>query len=567
MVPGEQPDDYTRWNEAIVAYVTATARPGDPVYLSIDQELADELREQLEQRSGRPVADLVRAVRQRMLIGGEFLLERVVGTDRAGAPLGVAFLATMVMAAAQMGGDDARNIASNDYFTKFNTLFALVPAGNGRPDGLRKYGEEALWISWNDWLCAQGLSPSARGGEGPQRYINYPISQALLRGTDRDHLVRIFAERRWAADTDPVTLMALLRRQGALVTVHLGELLKDASPRAGAIADVIHAVFTAYGDRQPGSRARRRGGFAGLVRSEAPLGETRYAVMPGMPRHGSFAAQQVLVRGVAVALRASRAGWYQPIGDVSAAELDDGTEYPLVGATRDAIRLPQRDYWICVPDPEAPETGDWGSWGRVTLGEPFLILCRDGIREDLYRLRDEHLIRWSAERPLDDYPGWHEFDGCQIVSNLWDAVTLKDPTLQEALRPQARMGIVFGGGIRLGGQRWLAGHGPQIRVVAFENDAELVIHAGDADGPVISAQHVRTNQPIELRWPRAGAYWVRANVLGTITERALEIVHADGLSLTEDVPPLWLELADVRLSGAWLVPHDPSDDDAAPGPA
>lgn len=544
-----QLDDYERWNQAIIEHVIAAAMPGDPVYLSIDQATTAEIREHVEQRSDAPITDLVTAVRQRVLAGDTFRLRRVAGADRTGRPLGVAFLATMVMAAAQMGGDDARNIAAKDYFTHFRALFALPPAGGGRPDGL--CDEEALWLAWNTWLHEQGFVSSARAGEGAQRYINYPISQALLRGTDRDRLVKIFADSNWAADTDAGTLVALVRRQHAKLTVHLGELVSDTSPRARAIADVIHAVFAAHSDRQIDNRERRRGSFAGLVRSETLLGETSYAVMPRMPRHGSFAARHVLVRGTAVALHTGRRGWYQPIGNVTAAELDTGTEYPLDGISRDVIRLPMRDYWICVPDPEAPEIGDWGSWGHASLGEPFLILCRDSVREDLYRLRDERLLEWTIERPLENYPGWHEFDGCLVISSLWDAVKLADPTLQEALRPQERTSIILSGGIRLGGQRWLASHGPQISVAAFDGQTELTIAAADRSH-VISTRQVPTNQPITHAWQRAGVYRVSANTHGTITERIIEIIDIDGLRMATHVPALWRDLPGARLAGAWV---------------
>ena len=59
------------------------------------------------------------------------------------------------------------------------------------------YGQRldvALWLAWNDWLLTSGWEPTATHGGPNTKYINFPISQALLRDGDRDRLAHLYRD-------------------------------------------------------------------------------------------------------------------------------------------------------------------------------------------------------------------------------------------------------------------------------------------------------------------------------------------------------------------------------------
>ena len=43
-------------------------------------------------------------------------------------------------------------------------------------------------MAWNAFVSSVGCLPTARAGEGPWKFISYPISQTLLREGDKDRL-------------------------------------------------------------------------------------------------------------------------------------------------------------------------------------------------------------------------------------------------------------------------------------------------------------------------------------------------------------------------------------------
>jgi hypothetical protein len=105
-------------------------------------------------------------------------------------------------------------------------------------------------------------------------------------------------------------------------------------------------------------------------------------------------------------LRPMREGWYEPTGCVTEESLAKGVRQQLEGLARvDAIELPQRPFWMLVPEPEDPSSGLFASWGPPRLGEPFILLAQESLIPDLQLLKDENLVDWEGDlRPT--IPGW-----------------------------------------------------------------------------------------------------------------------------------------------------------------
>src|SRR5262249_42532244 len=128
--------------------------------------------------------------------GGGFDLTRISGYDRDGLPRCVGFLSAMVLAAHDMGDDTAAG--ELNYFYRLRRGFNPRSEEHGMPNWLTDaYGqrlEESLWLSWNDWLLANGWESTAVHGNPNTKYINFPISQALLRDGDRERLANLYRD-------------------------------------------------------------------------------------------------------------------------------------------------------------------------------------------------------------------------------------------------------------------------------------------------------------------------------------------------------------------------------------
>ncbi len=193
---------YIQWNSAITKNLLMGSVPGEPVYLSVDEDFvnstaANYLQDKLE---AAPLEDLLFAVRQRCIgTDRKVNLSNCLGRTKQGNCLAVGFLSVMVLAAFEMGKVEGQG--THAYFNNLRRLLGFEAASEeqARPPGMRisqttaLAPEEGLWEDWNYWLKMLAYIPTATPGAGPTRYIRYPISQTLLRGADTHSLRRFFA--------------------------------------------------------------------------------------------------------------------------------------------------------------------------------------------------------------------------------------------------------------------------------------------------------------------------------------------------------------------------------------
>lgn len=572
---------YDEWNDALRAYFVAGVPQGSPVYLSVDEEAlvsAGRLLSATEPHAVEPaeggfVQDFCRAVRQRVVdANGRVLLGAIRGHDGNGSPRALAFLSATVLAASRMA--DEGDVSEINYFTRLHGVLGLSQnPGRTRPPGM-EFGasaEEPLWKEWNLWLQENGILPSARPGDSlPKRYINYPLSQALLRRADKDKLRELFRYQRWTSDWDAETVLGRVRHEAGHLTQHLQQVLASGGQRLRALAEAIyeehaswreapHLSATAAVHRESASSTIL---MAGLYRTENPIsGQVDYYLYPRQRRGQQAEGRGVTLERAVHQLAPDRPGWLLPIGPLGVATLDDGLRLPIEppGETYTLV-LPQRSFWVLVPDPENADSGVYASWEAPSLGTPFLLLCRRHILSDLTRLRDERLIEWSGE-PVPAFSGeeWVEVRHCMVVSESWQGVFPQDRDLYEALRPTQSLAIGLAGGLRVSGVRgWLDGHGPEIAVYGFHREADVrVVRA--SDGLVLLDEPRTTSTPFALTWPAAGDYSIHATCGDETALRLVKIVAWDELQVAPIEQPEGTVVAGRRISGATIATIMPEE--------
>ena len=536
--------NYREWNQALIFYFTTGLPRGKRVYLSVDNEILEQIGQKFNQKieDSNWSDDFHRAVREEVVAQGRVNLGKLQGRNLDGLPQGVAFLGAMVLAANEMV--DEEEISQENYFKRLRAVLGLPTAQNGRPLGIKfgKQGEEPLWEDWNLWLMANGFMPSAyRGRGGRTTYINYPISQSLLRRTDKNRLVQLFNEKQWTAQWDAMTLFACVRREAQRLSTHLNQFLTDNRERYEAVAESIHEVYQQWqAEGRPAViraevRNWSRNIFAGLYRTEDPFfGDVNYYPYPKKVRGWELNTIKIQYEEGDQQLIDERPGWYLPLEfSLSVSELERGAQYPItLQSDLDSLVLPSRDFWILVPDPDDTDTGVYASWGQPSLGTKFILLCKKELLPDINRLRDERLIEWSGEpQPVFNDSNWVELHQCMVISLAWNGVFISNQELKDALQPNVCLSISFSGGLRVPQQNaWLEGHSPQVTIFGFYPTVTLQI-TRLLDNLSIIERSQTTNTPTTINFPSSGDYVVKATCAGESTERLVKIVDWSWLGI------------------------------------
>lgn len=537
--------NYYDWNQAIYQYITAGLPPGSRVFLSIDNEAlvnAGRLLNPVPPPSER-VNDFLRAVRARYVSGRRIRNITPLGDEANKVPSYLSFLAATVLAAYRMGEEE--DVSQTNYFTRLNEVFGF-PDRHGRLNGLETGKEETLWKHWANWLTQRGYFPTAEAGEGTRKFTNYPISQTLLRQADREALWRHFTERRWSRTLDEGVVVTRVLREQSYLSSHLRQLLSDQTMRKTRQQGLYQAIYDVYdlwansgagstGDyRHVVSAGQARNLVAGLYRTFNRFrGELEYALFPQQARRLQVDQTQVTQNDQTYDLTPLRSGWYQPLGDISAPDLNGGLKLDIKGTEElDKLVLPTRDFWILMPDPDDPDSGIYASWGKLAIGTPFIILCKPELQTQLEQLKAQGLIQWRAD-PLPAWAGepWLEFEDVMVVSDGWGAVIFGNNDLLESLQPGSSVGISLSGGLRADQGGWLVGYGPAVTINAFDSQADLTIVDPISEQELRSFQDVKTNEPFQPDWPsEVGNYLLRITARSGEAERFVTLHDWESLS-------------------------------------
>ncbi|MEF2279902.1 hypothetical protein V3W47_16535 [Deinococcus sp. YIM 134068] len=552
--------NYQAWNTALLEHATHGAPLGSTVYLEVSDETLNRIGVQWW---GPPPpgsswrADFLGAVHKNSIYEARVCCDWMAASDPQGRPVGVAFLAAMVLAASNMATDAAGQLHEKNYFKRLAAVLGVPPSPQGRPPGLPTGAEEPLWQAWVAYLRGRGLDSTARGGEGAQRFIAYPISQCLIAEGQKQRLRRLFAERGYPAGWDGETLASRLRADGEL-TKKLAELLSRTGAAAEDVHDALQGVlqdFHASGgsaDVTESTGVGPRQLVAGLYRGEHwRTGEPEYQLFPRQPRGVRLTRMAVQFPGGAEVLDLERPGYYRPVGEVTLAELTRGVRLEVAGNPFvDALVLPARDYWLLRRDPDAE--GMFASLGTPGVGEHLLLLVRDTLLPDLRRFQEEGLVAWTGQ-PDALGEGWVEVRDLMVIGNHWSEVPAGQArALHEALRPPGGVSIHLEGGART--QRagaYLAGAGPDVRVMSFSLDAHLTVCR---DGEEVFAAGVTPGEVLSLPLDSPGTFELSAESRGQHAVRTLTVVPWEELRAAP-VPPERREGMEVngrRIWGAYV---------------
>ena len=559
---------YDEWNKAIAEYFVSGLPSGATVYLSVDEAALMDIGARFEQSEidhVNWVEDFTEAVRSKCVLGDKVFLPQSSGYQSDQIPRCVAFLAAMVLAAHYMIGEETEDetILQTNFFTRLRQVLGLSDEEGGRPDGLQQTGiEENLWQIWNRWLIGNGWLHSAEHGQTTySRYINYPLSQALLREADKEVIEFLFRERERVAMLSRVwdrdTVGSWVRKQ-QFSSKHLRELIQESDfRRYEAITDAIYDLYISIDwdqemETEPGARSiSQRRLTAHLYREENPItGSIDYHLYPRQLRQFSGGPLEVIHNSQTRLLREERQGWFMPLWPVEPA---GGVFYEVRGHPQiKELVLPERDFWILVRDPENDASGIFAGWKPPGLGETFLLLCRKEYAEQMASFKQEDLLEWDHDFPVDDE--WIEYRECMIISPSWDGIIPQHQDLYDALKPSASATISLKGGLRMSNQGgWLEGYAPEIEVTAFDDSVELKILDPSCLSEPIMESIINTNQPISCPILGYGDYLLEVySSRKLVTRRVLRVLAWDSLECHQPKQPFDVNVGTFILCGATI---------------
>lgn len=566
---------YDEWNKAIAEYFSNGLPIGTPVYLSVDEEAIEDIGTQFNLNKSDEASwgeDFINAVHIQSVKSDRIYLNLISHSHQAKLPAYIAFLAAMVLAAYQMVNEESEDeiISEINYFKRLRQVLGLPEDEDGRPLGLTPPGvEELLWKQWNQWLLQKGLHPSAGRGSGSHKFINYPLSQTLLRAGDKERLESLFRREERAHKLsrawDSNRLDAWLRLHGVhSLTKHLKRLLEETDPRRqDAVLDAVYEVYTSLDWEQDGptpSSQRlitRRKLTAGLYRVENPItGAISYHLYSRQPRRWQGGKLEVIKDGKAYSLREERPGWFLPFVEWQES-LSGGAAYEVRGdAQVKEIALPEESFWVLVMDPDNDGSGVLANWRMPGLGEKFLLVCRTEYAEQMEMLKQAELINW-ADKPFALYginDGWVEYRECLILSANWDEVIpqpeYKD--LCDALRPSVSATLAFIGGLRVPHLRaWLEGYVPKVSLLTFDSNLMLeVLDLANPEEP-IESWPINDDKPIDLDFLEPGDYVLQAYTgAKIISHQILRILSWESLEVFQPKRNFNVTIGEYALQGA-----------------
>jgi hypothetical protein len=279
----------------------------------------------------------------------------------------------------------------------------------------------------------------------------------------------------------------------------------------------------------------------------------------------------IVIDGVSTTLqKGDLEGWYLPIFEypISSEMLNQGTTYPITRSPSNDIStclvLDKRDFWILTPDPDCPESGIYASFGKVSLGQTFILLCRKELVGLVERLQSEQLLRFNlCAEAFENNPDWVEFQQCMILSEDWEGVDLgiDGKQLKEALQPAATVEICLTGGLRVPHlNAWLIEDIPVITIFSsLVDQAEVLIFTDlSKEGVPISRKIVNTNVPNPNIFKasgtvRTGSYGIRVNCGNLSSQKIVNFVNWDDLEIREPSRKEILKIGDLGINGSQIA--------------
>jgi hypothetical protein len=488
---------YARWNGAIGDEFFAGKWRGVPVYLDVSSDTLTACARRVGIETPNPRADFVEAVASTLnltFLGGNVfaiqrdLLRRWAHTTRQEPPWCVGLLALLSLAAEDMARDE--QLSSNNYYGRLCHLLDVSGEaarrklqGDFRDDSLAFWGALNSWLEDSERIYGQ---PTAFAFDR-RRYVGIPISQALIKEHDRQHLREFFHAYRLA----PRQRLALPQ---------LTRLLENWLPSSG-VSKGLKALW-----RLPEARER----IATVAQLELEAWEGQVSPTDGRGAHetplllvGQLREHPVASLNLALRVRkldsiprstyrlsvppppAAEAAFRAVGGAVSVEDtgLEDWLEVPesfqisipdlllagieLATATETPFRL-TRSLRRLIPLKLDEAHRLLVEVSRVELGEGYLLLAHKSLGADLESYLGKIALpgfrRWPPETLKGLPEDWLAFWRVTVANPAESPVT--DLSI---LTPIAMTHLALGGGFALpGSMTWHVTAPPQVRVTALD---------------------------------------------------------------------------------------------------
>lgn len=581
--PSTASERYENWNEAVALVVYTTAAAGRPAYLDLEDDVLIAIRDLAEPEAVDPPEALVRAVRDTLRLdsGASTIfashlqrLERWRQGEMLDTPPTLALLAVLSLAAQNMREGDGQ--AANNFYGRLAQLLDLDERQvNWFISAYRKqlHGgavSEMLWGSLNTWLeRLEGNRGIATAYAFAHAHIGLPLSQALVRRTDRDKFADLFALNGLAPQSslpraEMEELVAeWLSRVPCPASNTLERLWKRDREARERITDVAREILEAWN----GLSANIAGGITSGTRQvdsirvkallrRFPVRRLEIDLIVAAP--SSSSPETVDVIGPAdepvgsLDLIPAASGW---LALADPTEIDAGSF--LVGETR--LRRPGQQLTLrrrprrLIPLRRDDLLQAFVESERLSLGEDALLLARNEIAERVAAALPvaarPGFVRHDSISGLPE--GWTLFDGVQILSSIPIEVLRNQLVDLNVLQPLATSQVVLQGGMRLPGniRKWSSSLAPELRVTSDEGSilSARIICVRPLTSPTPAELFASSDQPVliwdlsEERLPD-GDYEITVAEDGTSMGRAeiLRLRSADNpaVDIRDDPRPL-----------------------------
>lgn len=482
--------DYVVWNEALVHAYFGPEQAGQMVYLDQDDEafghaaatmgvelneaaesLAGAVRERLcWKTSGHPAFAVFDIMTQKWMAKRERALEE--GRPVA-VPPHVALLMVFSIAAEKMGSTANSDTAEAGFYAQLENLLGVPKVESQRFRNSFTNSSEAYWESLNVWLEGHdgelGL-PSAYALT--HRYVDLPVSQALIRDAERRNLHRMFHDQGFI----PGMFVAHEEMHGALdVWMHSARTtanraltkLWESADTQKRVTDIALAEFATWVGPSEDER-QRSSGQRGSHRCLLTLRETRkslstvynFGLVASFSVDGAERGRLISAQGEAIEVVLRSRGIGHVGIDFGSLELDNGSllagDIRIDTATGCQIRRLPKKVVIFTRD---PITDSFVESDRITPAVISRVLVRDqgNLVDEVERVLADaaqpgYARLTSGAKGLPD--GWAAFDKVQILRTP-KADLVKGDELS-GFQPRLSTQMSLSGGLKLPGRiaRW-----------------------------------------------------------------------------------------------------------------
>ncbi|MFH9004571.1 hypothetical protein ACH4E5_15175 [Streptomyces afghaniensis] len=482
---------YKHWHDVLSAEFFGREHALRSVVLYLDDEIERDLVER--HRIG---ASLVQAVTDDLVWDEQerSLFSRVqsqcVEWERRGSvgpPPSLPVLALSVLAATRMASSDG--MLRSNFYGRWVHLFG-EQSGSYRANKLvHAFLDVAeMWERLHTWLeqtgGLYGISTVSTGD--PYWKIGYPISQALVRGADRQVLTRFFAATRLRPNNpNQVSGRELLRRLRVWTSGRnrglshrlLDEMENAADSGEALIISLLRRLADDWDgtlhEPERGSR-RRAHGLRLVVADRGGRAEWLAEAVDELPE-----AHVSLPGGRTFALTIDYGDVYGGLETLQPSPQQLANGVRLEGDTLVLEWAPQEVVLLRMH----PHLGEWVSTEYFEPGEQHWILAADAAVRDV-RTMVNALGTRKVREAAGPVAGWRLFKGVRAVSGIGLTRTLdRGGAHVHVLEPQARQRAELSGGLRIAPEyragagvagHYLRGGAPDLRLPAGEPPDRLV---------------------------------------------------------------------------------------------